>query len=145
MPTLRMSQTHGLRVLEAAQLLVDAVLEVVGTFPPPDPAGLRRQLSESANSVAANIAEAFGRGCGHDKLYRLRIGRGSLEETQSHIKVSWKAGYLSKKDFYRIWNLTLVVGSMLTSLIDREERKQRTPVGASFWRRRPDTLVRRCW
>jgi four helix bundle protein len=89
----------------------------VGSFPSRDPAGLRRQLSEPANSVPANIAEGFGRGTRHEKQHRLRLARGSLEETQSHLKVSWKAGYLKSEVFYRLWNLTLVLSRMLAKLI----------------------------
>ena len=114
-----MSKTNGLKILEAAQLPTDGVLAAVEKFPSRDPAGLRRQLCESANSVAANIAEGFGRGTRSEKQHRLRIARGSLEETQSHLKVSWKAGYLTSMVFYRLWNLTLVLSLMLAKLISK--------------------------
>jgi four helix bundle protein len=112
-----MSKTNGLRALDAAQLLAVEVLAAVENFPTRDPANLRRQLSESANSVAANIAEGVGRATRGERLNRLRLARGSLEETQSHLKVSWKGRYLDTKTFYRLWNLTLVLSRMLAKLI----------------------------
>ena len=117
-----MGKTNGLRALEAAQLLSDGVLAAVKKFPANDPAGIRKQLSESANSVAANIAEGFGRGTKREKTHYLRIARGSLEETQNPLKVSWKAGYLDSKSFYRLWNLAVALGRMLAGLLARESR-----------------------
>ena len=114
-----MGSSHGLRALDAAQRLASETIALVESFPTWDPAGLRRQLSEAANSVPANIAEGFGRGTLAERQHRLRIARGSLEETQSHLKVSWRAGYIQSAVFYRLWHLTVVLDRMLGALIAR--------------------------
>jgi four helix bundle protein len=122
-----MGRSSGLRALEAAQLLASEILSAVELFPSPDPAGLRRQLSEAANSVAANIAEEMGRGTRGEKLHFLRMARGSLEETQSHLKVCRSAEYIDTKRFLRLWNLSVVLGRMLSALIAKIEREQPSP------------------
>lgn len=114
-----MGKSNGLRALDAAQLLATEAIAATSDFPSPEPAGLRRQLSEAANSIPANIAEGLGRGTSAERLNRLRLARGSLEEAQSHLKVSWRAGYLKTATFYRLWNLSVVLGRMIAGLIAR--------------------------
>jgi four helix bundle protein len=115
-----MASTTGLRALDAAQILVKEILEAVESFPAHAPAALRRQLADSANSV---IAEGFGRGTNSEKRYRMRIARGSLEETQSHLKVSRMAGHVDQTRFFRIWNLSMVLNRMLSRLIRRSSER----------------------
>ena len=119
-----MATTTGLRALDAAHLLVTEILDAVSRFPPTASAELRRQLVESANSVAANISEGFARGTPAERRYRLRIARGSLEETQSHIKVSRDAGYMEDRRYFRLWSLTVVLNRMIAKLILRNADKE---------------------
>jgi four helix bundle protein len=113
-----MATTTGLRALDAAQLLVKEIMEAVDALRAGAPSSLRRQLVDSANSVAANIAEGFGRGTRAEKRHHLRISRGSLEETQSHLRVS-RPAFVDEQRYLRIWNLTLVLNRMLAGLIRR--------------------------
>ena len=59
----------------------------------------RDQLRASALSAPANIAEGFGR-YGHGDFARFcDIAVGSLTETESHLKVACREGYLSASDY----------------------------------------------
>jgi four helix bundle protein len=111
-----MGKTNGLHALELAHLLVKEILEAVALFPADAPPGLRKQLCDAANSVAANIAEGFGRATLTERRYFLRISRGSLEETQSHWKVSRRASYVAENRFFRVWNFTMVLHRMIAKL-----------------------------
>jgi four helix bundle protein len=115
-----MGKTTGLHALELAQLLVKEILEAADEFPPGTPANLKKQLCDAANSVAANIAEGFGRGTVGERRYHLRVSRGSLEETQSHWKVCRNGEFLDKKRFFRSWNKMVVLQRMIVKLSRRK-------------------------
>ena len=59
----------------------------------------RDQLRASALSAPANIAEGFGR-YGHGDFARFcDIAIGSLTETESHLTVARREGYVSASDY----------------------------------------------
>jgi four helix bundle protein len=66
--------------------LADDLRAVVGDWPKLDQWTLGVQLIRSADSVGANIAEAFGRSSVPDQLRFLLIARGSAYETQHWIE-----------------------------------------------------------
>jgi four helix bundle protein len=96
---------------------IEEIHEAIKEFPTPDFSGLRYQLAKAANSVAANIAEGYGRDTDNERRNRLRTSRGELEETQSHLKVAGRLRYMQEKRFYRIWKLTVVLLRMLVQLM----------------------------
>jgi four helix bundle protein len=60
------------------------------------------QLRKTAQSICANIREAYGRKAGPDRQRFLRIARGSAEETDEH----WRANYASRRlEASRYWRL----------------------------------------
>jgi four helix bundle protein len=115
-----MGKSNGLRALELAQLIVQEILEAIESFPAKDPAGLGHQLAKTANAVAANLAEGYGRSTPNERRNKLRISRGELAETQNHLKASGRSKYMPLKKFYRIWNLTQVLDRMLAKLMRRD-------------------------
>ncbi len=56
------------------------------------------QINDSSESVAANIAEGFGRGTQAEFITFLSYALGSLNETQSHLCAAYDRGYLSKSN-----------------------------------------------
>lgn len=60
---------------------------------------LGSQMRRSSNSSPANLAEAFGNK--HTNIYLEGISRaqGELRETQHHLDIAYKKGYLNKKDY----------------------------------------------
>jgi four helix bundle protein len=63
------------------------------SLPKSEDYGLTSQIRRAANSVCANIAEAFGRRTNKDKSQFYIIARGSAFETQSHLLYGEKVGY----------------------------------------------------
>ncbi|HXY19397.1 MAG TPA: four helix bundle protein [Gemmatimonadales bacterium] len=50
------------------------------------------QLARAAESIPANIAEAYGRGFGRDGARFLRVARGSATELESHLWLAERTG-----------------------------------------------------
>ena len=59
---------------------------------------LASQIRRSAVSVAANIAEGFGRGGNNEKCNFYRYSRGSAYETKSHLLYGVSVGYFSETE-----------------------------------------------
>ena len=115
-----MSKANGLRALELAQILQKEILSALDDYKGRDVARVRAQLAESIGSVAANIAEGYGRGTKAERVNRLRIARGEMEETQAHLNIAVRCSYMSTERFYPIWNRTVVLHRMLAKLMRKD-------------------------
>jgi len=69
-------------VWQKAHQLVLSIYAMTRKFPKEELYGVTSQLRRSSVSVAANIAEAFKKKSGADKLRILNISQGSLSETE---------------------------------------------------------------
>lgn len=58
---------------------------------------LKAQLLKAARSVAANIAEGFGRHHHQENLQSCRMARGSLTECLDHLNVALDESFLTKE------------------------------------------------
>lgn len=77
--------------------LSESIFKLTHTLPKSEDYGLTSQLRRSANSISANIAEAFGRNTPKDKNRFYTIARGSAFETQSHLLYGQKIKYFEDK------------------------------------------------
>jgi four helix bundle protein len=75
---------------------------VTERFPRADLFGIVSQVRRSSSSVAANIAEGFGRGTTKEFLRALQIARGELEETRYFMLLSRDLGKITAEEFARI-------------------------------------------
>lgn len=79
---------HSFRDMEVwkqSNSLSCKVFNISETLPRSEDYALKSQIRKSANSVSANIAEAFGRHSKKDKINFYIISRGSAFETQNHL------------------------------------------------------------
>jgi four helix bundle protein len=67
--------------------------------------GFSDQLRRSALSASANIAEGFGRYQHGDFARFCDFAIGSLAESESHLQVARRAGYMSETDFDAVRSL----------------------------------------
>jgi four helix bundle protein len=109
------------KLLQAASEFRDSIIELVKHLPKNAPPDLRAQLVKAARSVAANIAEGFGRGTEADTLRFFRIANGSLEEAQEGLRECINAELIPRRRFYKEWNRSVVIAKMLAPHIREAE------------------------
>ena len=119
-----MSGSDPLRVMEAAREYGLQVAELTSRLPRRAPSGLRSQLVEAAQAVGGILAEGFGRGSTAERIHYSQMANGSLEESQYYLRQLINLGLIERKDFYKLWNLSVAISRMLLSLIARLERDQ---------------------
>src|SRR5262245_30026244 len=109
---------HVLRVLDAARAVVDEVNRLCD--------GSRRrllydkQLRSAAQSICADIREAFGRRRGAERNQFLRFARGSAEEVDKHRRSNWGARRVEATEYWPLHNRLVAIIKILTSLMTGE-------------------------
>jgi four helix bundle protein len=93
------------------------VYEMTRTFPKEETYGMTSQLRLAAISVAANVAEGYGRGSKKDYAYFLSIARGSLYEVETLILGCEQVGLI--KNAKELLASTGDLGRMLTKMKQR--------------------------
>lgn len=87
-----------LRVLQSAEEIADGIWEVVMKWNPLAQEVVGTQLARAADSIGANIAEAFGRFHYGEKLQFLYYARGSLFETKYWLNRALKRQLMKTED-----------------------------------------------
>ena len=116
------------RNVEAWQLnrqLVLAIYEASSRFPAAERFALSRQIRDSANSIGANIAEAFGRRTRIDAARVLQTSLSEGNETLHHLITALDVGYLSNEEFHSLSNQLEVVRHKVANLIDAMRPRRR--------------------
>ncbi|HLG12828.1 MAG TPA: four helix bundle protein [Dehalococcoidia bacterium] len=93
------------------------------------------QLLRSAGSVAANIAEGYGRYSAGAYRNHLSIARGSLFETESWIDLLSRTGYVSEETSSTMTAKCVEVGRLLTAMmraLPRVPARRMSDEGATY-------------
>lgn len=85
--------------------LTEAIYRLSLSFPTTEQYGLTSQIRRSATSVCANISEGFGRVGVNDKCRFYYYAVASNLETQNHIHVAVRLGYMSAQDSQNLLSL----------------------------------------
>jgi four helix bundle protein len=101
---------------EAAQLAEGAIaaaqrMRGVGSVAAAD------QVARAAESIPANIAEAYGRGFGKDGARFLRVARGSATELESHLWLAERTGRVPRPQAADLLKRTRYVRALLRGLL----------------------------
>jgi len=88
-----------LNIWKKGYVLLLVIYKITSTYPKEEKYNLTSQTRSSANSIIAQIAEAFGRYSFADKVRVLYQARGEEEETRSHLIVANGLGYIAKTKF----------------------------------------------
>ncbi len=86
-----------LEIYKLAERLEIYIYKVTKFFPRDEVYRSVDQLRRSSSSVTNNIAESYGRYSFGDKIYRLQIARGEVQETRGGIMRASKKGMLPNK------------------------------------------------
>ena len=106
---------RNLDVLDAAERMVDGINKLIERYP-------RRllhvaQLRASAQAVAANIGEAFGKRSWKNRAKSLDIARGEAEEAIRHLAANFRANRITPKEYWPLHNMLVVISKMLASML----------------------------
>jgi four helix bundle protein len=122
---------YELKVWQKAHELTLLVFRLTEKFPKSDLFGIVSQVRRSSSSVAANIAEGFGRGTTKELLRSLQIARGELEETRYFMLLSRDLMKITKDEFARVseecdstGRLINALGRSLRARLSAEPRSQ---------------------
>ena len=111
-----MSLKPGLRVLDAARMVVDDINRLLTSRRLPN----ARQIRDAAESITANIQEGFGRDAGPDRNQFLRFARGSAEETNDRLRTRFAAEDISANVYWPVHHRLVAITRMLTKLMSDE-------------------------
>ena len=88
-------------------------------FPSTEIYRLVGQITRSAVSVPANIAEGHARGTRRDYSHFLSIAKGSLMETETYLMLSARLQYLKQEEVQSALSLVTEISKMITALRSR--------------------------
>lgn len=97
------------------------IYEITKKFPKEEMFGLTMQLRRAGVSHTSNLAEGFSRASYKEKTQFYTMALGSLTEVQNQLLVARDVGYLSKGDFDRVAQQTVVVSKLTNGLIKKSK------------------------
>ncbi len=107
---------RDLLVWQKAMELAVQAYRLSEDFPSNEMYRLVAQMTRSASSVPANIAEGHARATGRDYSHFLAIAKGSLMETEIFVMLSVRLGYVTQAQADPVLSLTTEISKMLTTL-----------------------------
>ena len=113
---------RDLRVWQAAIELTVACYTETKSFPTSETYGLTSQIRRSSTSIAANIAEGYGRDNTGSYIQFLRIAQGSLKELETHVIIATRIGYLESSQEKFLLQRSEQIGRMLRALMRSVQR-----------------------
>ena len=87
--------------------------------------GLSSQIRRSAGSVAANIAEGYGRENLGSYIHHLRIAQGSLKELETHLILGERVKFVGNDLVAPLLKRAEIAGKLLRALIRSLDGSQR--------------------
>ena len=120
-----MSEVRSYRDLLVWQRAMDvaiATYALTRNYPRDELFSLTSQSRRAAASIAANIAEGYGRSTKPAYLNFLRIAQGSLKELETHLILAERIGATSTGSTDDVLGQADELGRMLRALISKLER-----------------------
>lgn len=114
---------RDLRVWQEAVNLAESCYRLTKTFPKEELYGMTTQIRRASVSIAANIAEGYGRKTRGEYIQFLYIAQGSLKELETHWLISQRVELASPQSVNPILNQCESVGRLLLTLIRALENK----------------------
>ncbi len=108
---------RDLVVWQEAMNLAEMSYRLTLKLPREEMYGLSSQIRRSAGSVAANIAEGYGRDNLGSYVQHLKIAQGSLKELETHVMLGERVALIAKEIAGPILAKSESIGKMLRALI----------------------------
>ncbi len=110
---------RDLLVWQRAMDIAAATYELTRQYPKDELFGLTSQSRRAAGSIAANIAEGYGRTSRSTYAHFLRVSQGSLKELETHLLLAERVGVAPPNSTTELLSSTDELGRMLRGLISR--------------------------
>jgi four helix bundle protein len=123
-PDGKIASYQDLKVWQSAMELAVKSYSLTKAFPKDEMFGLTSQIRRAAVSVAANIAEGYGRENRGSFVQFLRIAQGTLKELETHILIAKRVGLVAGDAAANLLAASEENGKMLRSLIRAVQRKK---------------------
>jgi four helix bundle protein len=114
---------RDLKVWQEAVHLAEICYRFTKTFPKEELYGMTSQIRRASVSIAANIAEGYGRKTRGEYIQFLYIAQGSLKELETHLLISQRVELASDEMVNPTLDRCASVGRLLLSLIRALESK----------------------
>jgi four helix bundle protein len=115
---------RDLRVWQEAMTLAADCYRMTQRFPREEAFGMTSQIRRSAASIAANIAEGWGRDATGSFVQFLKVAQGSLKELETHLLLSERVGLSSANLTAPLLARSDDLGRMLRSYIRSLQRSE---------------------
>ena len=117
-----MKSYKELEVWQKSKHLAVGAHKVTETMPRAEQFGLTAQILPAATSVAANIAEGWGRGSTLEYIHFLLISCASLMELETHLIIAEELRYVRREQLETHQKMIESIGQMLNRLIQSLRR-----------------------
>ncbi|MDN3666659.1 four helix bundle protein [Algibacter miyuki] len=107
-----------LDVWKNSRELVQLVYQLTKCFPKEELYGLTNQIRRCAVSVPSNIAEGCGRQSNKETIHFLYIAKGSLQEVETQLYLSFDLEYISEDDLKDILEKVILNKKLLNGFIN---------------------------
>ncbi|KQS63414.1 four helix bundle protein [Rhizobium sp. Leaf371] len=114
---------RDLRVWQTAIDLSVEIYALTNDFPKSELYGMTGQMRRSSVSVAANIAEGYGRNSHGSFVQFLKVAQGSLKELETHLIICERVGLMDAPAFETILKRCEENGKMISGLIRAIQRR----------------------
>ena len=115
----RIGGYRDLIVWQRAMSIAEQTYVLTRLFPREEQFGLTSQARRAAVSIAANIAEGYGRGTRPAYSSFVRIAQGSLKELETHLLIAVRVGFICAAEIEPILAEADELGRMLRSLLNK--------------------------
>jgi len=115
---MKIESYRHLEVWQKSMALVADIYRMTQAFPRDEIYGLTSQLRRAVISVPANTAEGWARNMTREYLQFLRIARGSLLESETHLLIANSLGFIDEAEVETALNQTQAINKMLNGLIN---------------------------
>jgi len=105
---------------EGHQMVLE-IYYITAKFPKEEIFGLTNQLRRAIVSFTSNIAEGFSRKSYKEKVQFYSMALGSLTEVQNQLLIAKDIKYISKKQFDKLAQTTILLSKLTNGLIKKSK------------------------
>ncbi|HEY5885475.1 MAG TPA: four helix bundle protein [Pyrinomonadaceae bacterium] len=124
-----MRDFRQIRVWRKAHQLILNIYRITSRFPREEQYGLTSQLRRASASIAANIAEGFGRGGDAELARFLQMSIGSAYEVEYHALLAKELGFIGPAAYENLQEQVVEVKQMLAALFVKVKRGSQARFG----------------